>query len=376
MFISAFSHAETLAEAIAGGKANLDIRYRLETVEQDNALQDATASTVRTLLGYKTGAFHGFSAYIEMEDIHPFGDEDYNVPGLNTNPAYSAVADPIGTELNQSYLDFTTGGNTFRYGRQQITLDNHRFIGNVGWRQNKQTYDAFLFTNKSVEMLEITAGMITRVNDIVFNDINHEDLIFNIGYGGSGFGKLSFYYYGIENQSAPDTSVETTGLRFSGSASRFLYTLEFANQQDYADSVLDIDADYSLIEFGVKVDPLTIKLGNELLGTGGADGFETPLATKHAFNGWADIFLNTPPAGLQDTYLSVSGKAGPVALAGIFHNFTPDTGGEDYGTELDLLAEWQITGNYSGGLKYAGYSADSFSVDTDKLWLYFQAVFK
>ena len=29
---------------------------------------------------------------------------------------------------------------------------------------------------------------------------------------------------------------------------------------------------------------------------------QTPLATLHKFNGWADLFLTTPNAGLEDAY--------------------------------------------------------------------------
>ena len=33
---------------------------------------------------------------------------------------------------------------------------------------------------------------------------------------------------------------------------------------------------------------------------------QTPLATLHAFNGWADMFLTTPANGLQDLYFRAS----------------------------------------------------------------------
>src|SRR5690606_7969837 len=157
------------------------------------------------------------------------------------------------TELNQSYLQYSAWDTTAKFGRQQIILDNARFIGNVGWRQNRQTYDGLFISNKSVENLEIALAYITNVNGILFDNTNHNDIILNVGYSGWRFGKLSVYYYGIENQSTPNASVETTGMRFSGATGMFLYTAEFATQQDYADSTLDIDADYALIEVGVKL---------------------------------------------------------------------------------------------------------------------------
>lgn len=364
--------AETFSEAVSGGKASLNIRYRLETVEQDNAQEDATASTVRTALGYETGVYKGMSAFVEMEDVHALGDEEYS---LTPGTQYSVVADPIATELNQSFVQYANEDMTVRYGRQQILLDNQRFVGNVGWRQNHQTYDGILISDKSVDDLEVTLGYITNVDGILANDVNNEDILFNVGYSGLTLGKLSFYYYGIENQDAQNASVATTGVRLSGSHSLFLYSIEFAGQTDYADSTANIDADYTLVELGAKFDSFTIKAGLEVLGEGGDDGFETPLATKHAFNGWADIFPNTPAAGLEDTFVSFGADPAGFSLLAVYHDFAPDTGGQDYGTEIDLLISRKFSSNYTAGIKFASYDADAFSVDTDKAWFFLQASF-
>ncbi len=35
------------------------------------------------------------------------------------------------------------GDFSSKLGRHVITLDNHRFLGHVGWRQDRQTFDAF-----------------------------------------------------------------------------------------------------------------------------------------------------------------------------------------------------------------------------------------
>ena len=53
--------------------------------------------------------------------------------------------------------------------------------------------------------------------------------------------------------------------------------------------------------------------GYELLGSDdGKVAFNTPLATKHKFNGWADKFLGTPKEGLEDVYLTAKGKVSGV----------------------------------------------------------------
>ncbi|MED5432978.1 MAG: hypothetical protein VX920_11630, partial [Pseudomonadota bacterium] len=96
--------------------------------------------------------------------------------------------------------------------------------------------------------------------------------------------------------------------------------------------------------------------------------FQTPLATKHAFNGWADLFLATPADGLEDTFVTVGGKLAGFKLAAIYHDFKSNEGSTDYGTEMDLLVARPIGKHYTVGLKYADYSADDFGADTSKYW--------
>jgi len=94
------------------------------------------------------------------------------------------------------------------------------------------------------------------------------------------------------------------------------------------------------------------------------------LATLHAFQGWADRFLSTPAAGLDDLYVTVKFKAGKWNLTGVFHDFSAETGSGDFGTEFDLSAGTKITDNYSILFKGAFFSSDSASYpDTNKFWI-------
>ena len=105
-----------------------------------------------------------------------------------------------------------------------------------------------------------------------------------------------------------------------------MYAAEFATQTAEAgDGSSEADADYMLAELGVGFSGVTIKAGYELLGSDdGKYGFSTPLATLHKFNGFADQFLTTPNEGLQDTYLSISGKVAGLKLAATYHDFSAD----------------------------------------------------
>ncbi len=379
--------AESFTEALVGGKVNFDARLRLEIVDQDNALKDAEALTVRTRLGYETGKFYKFWAFGEFEDVRDVGIDDYNSTD-NGKTEYSVIADPEVTEVNQGYLGYGgIPGTVLKWGRQRIIYDNARFIGNVGWRQNEQTYDGITFVNTSLPSTTFSYAYITQVNRIFGEDNDNvpgqfemSNHFVNLAYDGFGFGKFVGYGYFLEFDEAPETSNQTLGLRFSGDTAlaekaKLLYALEYATQSDYDDGSSDIDADYYLAELGLGIKGVTGKLGYELLEGDGTYAFSTPLATVHAFNGWADQFLITPLDGLVDVYASVGGKLKGVKLLAVYHDFSADNGDDDYGTEWNFLAAKKFAKHYTLGVKYATYDADDFSVDTDKFWLWGQAKF-
>lgn len=374
--------AESFTEAMTGGKANLSFRYRYETVEQDNALDDAAASTVRTVLGYTTGIYGGFSGYIEFEDVSVAGEDDYNST-TNGNTAFSVIADPEVTELNEVYLGYKGDNFVFKSGRQSLILDNARFIGNVGWRQNEQTFDMpVAYVNTGIDNLKITYGYMTAVQRVFGDDspvgeFNMSNHILNAGYSADAL-KLSAYAYLLEYDEPAQSALsqQTVGARLTGGGSGFSYAVEFATQSDYADGDSTIDADYSLFEVGYKFSSLALKVGQETLGGDGVYAFTTPLATLHAFNGWADMFLATPVTGLVDVYVDVGAPLAGLNLKAVYHDFSSDTGGIDFGTEFDFLITRKFSPAYSGGIKFASFSSDAAPyVDTDKIWIFFQADF-
>ena len=84
----------------------------------------------------------GFSFLAEGEGTLALAD-DYNdtLPGNGVEP-FPTVADPENLELNRLQVGYMKNGTGVTLGRQRIMLDNQRFVGNVGWRQNEQTFDA------------------------------------------------------------------------------------------------------------------------------------------------------------------------------------------------------------------------------------------
>ena len=381
------SAPDELTQALVAGTPYIDARYRYEFVDQDGLSKDAAASTLRTRFGYRTGAFKGFSGTLEIEDVSPIGAERYN-DTINGKTAYPVVADPDGTEINQAFVQFAgLPATTLKYGRQQLVRNNHRFIGDSGWRQNNQTFDAATLTNASLPDTEIFYGYSYNVNrifgdDSPVGDFNARIHMMDAAYSGLPFGRIFAYAYLLDIENSAANSSATYGINFSGKTAidadiNLLYDLEYARQSDYANNPTHYHADYYRIEPGVGYGGFTAKAGYEVLGSdGGVIGFATPLATLHKWNGWADKFLTTPATGLQDIYGSVGYKVGGVnewldgaTLALIYHDFRNDKGGANFGTEWDFAVEQTIRKHYSVGLKFADYKADGFATDTTKLIL-------
>jgi len=383
-FSSLAHSSDSFIDALSNGKTKADFRLRLEDV--DTAVNDATAMTLRSRLSYTTNSYNQLSATIEVEDVRSvLGVNSYSVPqtGFNTGQ-HAAIPDPEVTELDQAYIQYKDSLLTAKLGRQVLTLDDHRFVGHVGWRQDRQTFDAARLQMSPAEDLNLDIAYIYKRNRIFAEalDAQAEDLLLNLSYN-SPVGKLKAYAYLLDDETLNRQS-DTYGIHLSGkrdteTASVF-YNAAFATQQATQAGV-EYDPDYLLLEGGVAIADMDIKFAYEVLGSdNGQASFTTPLATLHKFNGWADVFVASTftatalPLGLVDTSVSISGKIGSqvpgVKWSAVFHTYDSDQGSVDYGSELDLIASIKFNKHYSGGIKYASYNADNFSVDTDKFWLW------
>jgi len=377
--------AQSLAGAISSGKANVSFRYRYEMVDQDGFSEDANASTVRLRLNYKTGTFKQWSAFGEFDYVGELLLNDFNSLGGSSpdRNQYPVVADPKGSDLNQLYLDYDPSVNTkVRIGRQRILLDNQRFVGGVGWRQNEQTYDAINFNMKAAGNTEFKYAYVNTVHRIFGNEVSsgrHDTdahlvhAIVNL----SDAWKVTPYYYYIDNEDSPGASSGTFGARVTGSAAagdnRLSLVAEFASQTDVANNPVSYDADYLHAAATLAMpNGLSFGLAYESLGgdaTAPGMSFRTPLATLHAFQGWADKFLATPPQGVNDLFATVKFKAGKWNLTGVYHDFTAEAGSGDWGTEFDLSAGRSLGDRYGLLLKGAFYNADQWATDTNKFWI-------
>jgi len=380
-----------------GGAVKIDLNTRYENVNQYNVTnpalngqpttqqpKTANANTARLRLGLLSPVFYSLQGYAEYEGIYAM-QSDYNST-RNSKTGYSTIADPYVNELDQLWLSYAGITDTLiKGGRQRIKFDDDRFIGNVGWRQLEQTYDSALITNKSIHNLAINVGYIGNVKTFTSTNENINAPILNVNYKLGDYGNLIGYgyWFGYTQQANYAKSNQTYGLRLTnyqkpGDTLKvsdnygLLYTAEWSIQSDYQNSPQTYTVNRYNLMGGFTAHIFSFQGAMEQLdGVGQNKTFITPLGTNHAFQGWADLFLVTPKDGIRDIFgtLTTTLDKGDVALTGVYHAFYDDTGNVHYGDEWDFMATKKFGKHYTLLAKYAYYSADHYSTDTQKIWV-------
>lgn len=368
--------------AAAEGDWTLDTRLRYESVSQDG-LEDANAVTLRARLGYETPAWRGFRALAELEGVAQLRD-DFN-DTVNGHTAYAIVADPQAFELNRLQVSWTGAeGRSAVLGRQRIMLGNARFVGNVGFRQNEQTFDAVRASFRPFEQTTLTYIYVDRVRRIFGDDSSQgeweSDSHIVQAEAALPIGRLTAYGLLLDFHTAPAQASQTYGVRWQSEwevgAYRPRLVLEAAQQGDYRGNSADFDLGYQHAEFGLRRGQWSVTAGGERLEGDDTRGFSTPLATLHAFQGWADVFLTTPPDGVRDLYAGAAyttapwPAAQPATFAVTYHDFADDSGGAEFGSEVDASARFSVTEHVSIEAKAAFFEGEDVRfADRNKLWL-------
>jgi hypothetical protein len=257
-----------------------------------------------------------------------------------------------------------------------------RFVGDVGWRQNMQTFDAFVVQNKTLNQTTLTYAYLDRINRVFgrqhpqgyWKSASH---LLNASYAGLPGCTLTGYAYLLDLRVPAYSSncCATYGVSLAGAAPatadlKFTYRAEFATQSDCGSSARNYSADYTGLEAGLTAKPGSLTLGHEVLGSGSNTGFKTPLATLHAFNSWADLFLATPAAGLRDAYVRATAPL-PAALplTVVQHWYKTDRTGINLGTEFNAMVTRKFGSYFTGTVKYADFRRDSLTVpNVRKIW--------
>ncbi len=338
-----------------GGKASLNARARYEYNEV--GVNEINGYSIRTRLGYTTGEYEGLKAMVEMEDVSFNNDDDR--PGLDVPT----------TELNQIWISYEGA----KLGRQIYVLDDQRFIGHVGWRQNIQTFDALTYSTAPDESSKVNLAYIDAVHRINATSQDLSGIIANGSYKFANGLNLTGFAYLLDFDRPVLASSDTFGFRGNGVIEadevKYSYMFSYATQVDNSGSVRDFDVGYMAGEFKATFSGVTVGIGAEILEGDGSYGFTTPLATVHKFNGFADQFAGRSLGlggglnqGLEDLYLTVGFKAGDIPVTLAYHDFSAENVGGGLGTEINLVAKYKLNDYVTFLTKFADYSTDGSTV--------------
>ncbi len=375
-------------------KPYLVFRPRYEFVD-DNIHENANALTIRTVIGSKLlsiGGVKGLNAQIEATNVSAIFDS-YNSTSAagNNDPKYAVVVDPPITRITQANISYTTGKTTFIVGRKNIALDNHRFIGNVAWRQMPQTFGIIGVIDNSFKNLNLLGALVYErlgIKDELNKSWKLADapILLHGAYKVSKALKITAYDYMLTD--IHDTyGIRLTGLVKASDKTKFSYVLEYAWQDEPTKkdnwSGGSVNSYYYDITLNGYFSGLIVGAEYEVLGEARGNattGFSTPLATAHKFQGWSDVLIGKElfgdPNGLQDVLLTLgyaSKKTGKLLLR--FHKFDSKVNNLDYGKEFEFLYVKKMTKRLGLLVKGAFYKAgDDFPPagnDVTRLWFQF-----
>lgn len=368
-------------------------RLRYEQVDQPGI--EAEAVTMRLRAGVELKQASGFSFLAEGEGTLAL-DDHYNafpfpIASSQRRARYATIADPMTVELNRLQIRYKGKAQALTLGRQRINLDDQRWVGSVGWRQDEQTFDAARIEAK-LGPVDLDGTFATSQRTIFGSD-GGPRTAYDGHFGFLGVGTRlgpvqlrAFAYlldYDAKEQgvglAVTNADTQTYGLRATGAfalgpGTKLNLAASYARQSDWQDNPSHYGVDYVAAEAGLAHGSLGLTAGYEKLGSHNGHALQTPMATLHKFNGWADLFLSTPAKGLQDSYGGASWKFAQVkALPGLnasitYHRFDSDAGSLHYGNEWDASLGFRL-GRMNLLAKLADYDADRMGADTRKLWL-------
>ena len=358
----------------------VSLRYRIEQSNDDAFNDDALASTLRTTLRLRTKALRGFSFLLEAEDVTPVGnDRTYRNLGYgeldNGVRDRPVIADPAITAISQAAARLERGPVAFTLGRTKLLIGDQRFVGAVGWRQHHQTFDAADLDASLPSDWTLRYAFLARAHRITGAGEPMGSHVIRVS-GPAGPGDLALFGYLLDydRPGAATNSTSTWGASYNGShdagAASVLWELQYASQQEWADHPGNVDVDYQKTGIGFSRGDVSVRAVREALDGDGAFAFRTPLATLHGFNGWTDKFLGTPASGLVDLYLRLDHNLDTWNWTVRWHQFRSAVGSMDYGSEIDAMAVWNTPWKQDFGIKLAQYSADEWSTDTFKVWVW------
>ena len=331
-----------------------------------------------------------FKVYFAIQNVRVWGD----VSTLSTS-------DKNGITFHEAWGEyFFSEKFSVKLGRQEISYDDQRMFGSVGWAQQARSHDAMLLKFKTGEKGKLHIGIALNANG---------ETLFDEAYAVNQYKNLQYAWYhtnfneaigisllALNNGMEYHTSLnddkkiaysQTIGGRFTYKKNRFnadaATYFQTGNTPGGNDNV-DLSAYYFTANAKFKItDQFTagagveILSGNDQISTSSKDkAFKPFYGTNHKFNGWMDYFYvgsHMSSVGLIDINMPLIYKKDKFSAILVPHFFSSNGNVYDplnrkdadayLGTEIDLALGYKL---YKNVMFNAGYSM-MFATDTMEL---------
>lgn len=373
----------TLAECLESGKPIVQLRLRYERFEDTAFPKPAYAVTLRTSLGYESRPFHGFSALGQLASVNVIGRNAFFTPGVpdRAEQGRSLLADTPAAKVQQAYLHYANSFLDVKLGRQEMVLNDMRFIGNSAWRQHVQSIDSARADLAMADVLSVTYGYLRQVQRVFGPEsaLGHYDTsahVFNLVHTRPERIRAAAYGLLLEVKNLQELSTNTFGLRMEGPVRvspnwEVLYAIDAAYQFGAYGNPNRVRAAYYMAELGVAFRGFGLKLHHNVReGHGDTNKFSTPLTNP--WDGQIEHFTATPADGLRTVAAMLNGPIpgiSDVTLKATYYNYWASRGTLHYGQEIDAAAEYKLswfTERLVVGVRTAYYKRDELKTDATR----------
>ncbi|MDO1559532.1 hypothetical protein Q0812_08840 [Brevundimonas sp. 2R-24] len=377
--LTSVTPAPQAADAATDDAADLIVEFRARSeIVSQTGLEDAHALTVRSRLGWRSERRRGLQALIEGEAVSVI-DDDFSAP-LSPDPARPTISDGDSLELNRAQLSWRPSpAFEIIAGRQRVVLGDGRFVGNSGWRQNEQTFDALRINTTVARGLSVT--FLHAKNVRRFPGADHPQGVWRGAVNAlsaqaeTPAGRLSGLYLTSDLEGRPAESLRTWVIAVEGERrvtgqTEAAWRLDYGRQSAFGPNHGDFSVAYARAVVGVRRQDWSVQVGREWLEGDGPHAFQTPLGSNHAFLGWSDVIGATPSYGLTDDLLRVQRAGGRFRLAAEAHSFQDGSGRNAVGREFDISASAPLGERLSIEAKAARFESRRLAfADFSKVWL-------
>jgi len=393
------ANVKHVSKAFTQGDAGISFRARAEGVsDKASTLRKGDAYTLQTRLHYNTAYWNDAAAAVDFISVGSYMSDRHNsdsllTPRTSTRPV---IEDPKGDSVHQAYVVLKALPDTnVVVGRQEIDLDNGRFVGTEHHRQTPNSFDAISVTNTTYKDWEFFYAYVDSLNTYYSGthavpSASHPrtreqrtHLVNATWEGMKEYATISAFGLMVEDRDAVTNSGDTYGVYAWGDRDirpgyNLGYKAGYASFETGHKNTANYDANWWTLGASLSFDRLgplekmRLCAGYEAFeGVNGQGTFKAPFSEKHSFNGIVDAVDTFANGGLVDWSLRLAGSFRDVDMYVAAHKFEAENKGaittnQNYGSEYDAGAIYKFHDRYSVGVEVGSFSSRNNSGYQDK----------